>query len=123
MPALLLHKIYWTVKQNPEDEDDLSTIQLLVSNPSDSDDGVLKLNASSPPTGLEDGGHLEVDQINGTVSINLSPELTVLLRKAGGRDTIIRSLGWDLKFIDSDEINTGVRGTIAIVPTETKATS
>ena len=117
-------KAYWTLKTDEAQPDTASIIQLRVSNPASSTDGLQRLNgvALAGPITSEDGA-LIVDHEAGSITIYLTDELTVLLNKAGSVRSKAGALGWDVKFMDASGKSVGRRGTAAIVLTETKSTS
>jgi hypothetical protein len=115
---------YWTLKTNPDQPDSDAIVQLCVSNPALATDGLLRLNGNVPAAPVtKDDGALTVDQSSGRISVLLSDELTVRLKKAGGPKTPANAIGWDAKFIAASGRSMGRRGTAAIVPTETQITS
>jgi hypothetical protein len=107
---------YWTLKGKLRDLDSASIIQIMVTNPGDPGDGLqVLLGSTTLPSGIVAGSALlTIDQPAGTARVYLTDDLTALLSEA-------KSIGWDLKFIDSAGDSVGRRGKADIVLTETKA--
>lgn len=107
---------FWTLKAKVRDLDSSAVVQLVSSNPSDPEDGVVYVNASDTlPAGISvSSGTLSVSQPDGEITIFLEDDLTVLLGPA-------TNLGWDVKFIDASGDSVGWRGTADICLTETQA--
>lgn len=107
----------WTLKQDVRDVDSSALVQLRKTNPAAGTDGLQRLNGAAPASPITAAsGTLTVNQAGGSITTNLTDELTALLATAN-------DVGWDVKFIDANGDSVGRRGTADVVLTETKATA
>jgi len=86
-------KVYFTVKKTKTLADAQAEIKIVESNPAAGTDGLLILKGATATSAA--WGELTVDQVNGTVQIELIDEATALLREMG-------SLYYDIKVLLAD---------------------
>ena len=105
-------RCYFTVKGSLGDSDEAAIVQIVVSDPSDPGDGLLRLNGAATTAAW---GDLVVDEVEDSVIITIHDDATALLCPVAG-------LYYDVKFVtDAGKSILVARGLVDVVSTPTAA--